>query len=95
MTHTPGPWNINGGPNPLKPQYATIYVKPGDHTTVDHICTIGQHHSKNWQDNAHLIAAAPELLEALKQAVDLLRSYDNVGTWPVQVAAISKAEGKG
>lgn len=103
MTHTPGPWMINGGPNPLKPQYATIYVKPGDHTTVDHICTIGQHHSTNWQDNAHLITSAPALLEALKHCIEWLdrtgesmsgggKEYDYV---TMARKAINKAEGKG
>lgn len=64
-THTPGPWHINGGPNPTKPNYATIYVKPGDHTTVDHICSIGERYSQNWQANARLIRSAPDLLSAL------------------------------
>ena len=69
--HTPGPWHINGGPNPTKPNYATICVKPGDHTTVDHICSIGERHSANWHANARLIAAAPELLAQLKSLLEM------------------------
>lgn len=70
--HTPGPWNINHGANYL----------PSVSSSVTHtkICDIaGQDDDAGIKDfqneseaNARLIAAAPELLEALKEAdIDL------------------------
>lgn len=66
--HTPGPWEIDGE-----------YVQQADQTGVA-ICDVmnmDEGGDKGWyrgpvtQANARLIAAAPELLEALEEAVDL------------------------
>ncbi|HDZ38150.1 MAG TPA: hypothetical protein ENH62_07680 [Marinobacter sp.] len=66
MTHTPGPWNLNGGPNPTNPRHYTVYVKPEGPETVEHICSVSDRMSPDWKTNAKLIAAAPKLLEALE-----------------------------
>jgi hypothetical protein len=92
--HTQGPWIIHR---------ADEYTDDaGDHSKIMSITAqngqtilyTDSGYFKPREEDARLIAAAPELLEALKQAVDLLRSYDATGTWPVQIAAIAKAEGR-
>lgn len=52
--HTPGPWDNNA------PHEQTIKAKGKDVATV--YCS-----NKDWQANARLIAASPDLLEALEQ----------------------------
>ncbi len=100
MAHTPGPWSVNPQPDPTAPRYATIYVKPGDHTTVDHVAQVGDHltkHSGDWQANAHLIASAPELLFALKDLVGAVYEHGTfIPNKPVDQAnrIIRKAEGR-
>ena len=60
--HTPGPWSIRCG---------SIYAEsaPG---IYEHICS-GAHASLpgEWMANAHLIAAAPDLLAALQEIVSM------------------------
>lgn len=53
--HTPAPWQVNGNP---RVKIATI-TKPATMNGID------------WQANSCLIAAAPELLAALKEVLDL------------------------
>ncbi len=69
MTHTPGPWNLNGGPNPTNPRHYTVYVKPEGPETVEHICSVSDRMSPNWEANAKLIASAPDLLNELKYLI--------------------------
>jgi len=66
--HTPGPWVISTRDNPSG---ADISGKNGQHFVCDILYCEGEHpidrEYNNAQDaNIHLIAAAPELLEALK-----------------------------
>lgn len=53
-------------------------------------------HRKNWTNNARLIAAAPELLEALKDLLYQAKLSENEGGWDFEqaTAAIAKAEGQ-
>jgi hypothetical protein len=93
--HTPGPWievmlgGGKGGPN----GYA-IRI-PGDPEATGSIGRVTGRHDGSARANAHLIAAAPELLEAL---VDLLLvgGMDSAGEYARAVkkarAAIAKAE---
>ena len=88
--HTTGPW---------------IYAIPGDSFVASDnglICrrpavSGGGSAPNNWEANARLIAAAPELLEALKacdEAMSYMSEYDIPLTLPGQVkAAIAKAIG--
>jgi len=73
--HTPGPWKLNPQPNPNRPAYYTIYVKPGGPETVDHICQVTNKMSEKWKANARLIAAAPKLLAALEALQDAIREH--------------------
>lgn len=100
--HTPGPW-IGAGPSfgdPL-PRYTTeiITESEDENGEVRSICELPvAHHDDENEANAKLIAAAPELLEALK----LMRHWaeaDQVnytGDHPVAVAraVIAKATGE-
>lgn len=87
--HTPGPWNIN-------------YLRNGANilATDGHgaIAKVNVRYSKTnnlieFEANACLIAAAPELLEALKEALN----EKNMSQMPYRIKAykaIAKAEGR-
>lgn len=73
MSHTKGPWrtgsliSYNGSTG--EPE-AFVYRLPPDHpeeTAHNRICVRGSHSAMDCDADARLIAAAPELLEALKQ----------------------------
>jgi hypothetical protein len=69
--HTPGPW-IGAGPSfgdPL-PRYTTTIMTEWEHQDDGYIqiCELPFHHHDDENEaNARLIAAAPDLLEALQQ----------------------------
>ena len=96
--HTPGPWALRSDPGHFdslteitggicgntKPFRFTLEVSIGGDTDIHTL-----------EANARLIAASPELLEALELMVD---TYDN-GGWPsstlvIARAAIDKAKGE-
>jgi hypothetical protein len=89
--HTPGPWAIEAG--------ESYKIRAGH---GGYVCTLGwlrgQHGSGGRIDaeevgaNAALLAAAPELLRALKITVDLIQNYRSVDDWIVDL--IAKAEGR-
>ncbi|HLE57237.1 MAG TPA: hypothetical protein VJB15_09150 [Rhodothermia bacterium] len=95
--HTPGPWNERG--------YGLDHgVKDKDGRIVAHVVRSAKHGGITHDErdaNASLIAAAPELLEALKAIVD---GHKTIGhgerfSAPYELlekasAAIDKAEGK-
>jgi hypothetical protein len=89
MRHTPGPWKaiIDMG---YKTNPCSVVVKrPGVHaTTVANIPRRATIPSWEWDANARLIAAAPDLLEALKEMVE------RWGSNPRADAAIAKAKGE-
>jgi len=72
MSHTPGPWHVNCD------GYFRI-VGDAEYAPIARINGIGPAS----QANAHLIAASPDLLEALEEFVDTLG-----------FAAIAKARGE-
>ena len=87
--HTPGPWlakRAEGG------GYFEWYVgRDGENRSIaeDIADPVTRDPS---EANAHLIAAAPDLLEALKAAT----SFPLSDSWvPAALAAIAKAEGRG
>lgn len=91
MTHTPGPWEFE---LMLDKQYA-VYGQNGRHR----IATISNYVEHDDFVNARLIAAAPELLEALVCMLDSSRSardeysdMDEAAT--LAEAAIAKARGE-
>lgn len=87
VTHTPGPWEWrrDGG---------AFFLSPGVLVTNFTDGTL-------WGDeldqaNAHLIAAAPDLLEALHQCLGTLKALDAEYGYAAEAAraAIAKAEGR-
>jgi hypothetical protein len=90
MSHTPGPWTITRGTKERGSLARGIHRPDG--ATVVRFNGLGRPASREGEANAHLIAAAPDLLEALKA---LQRAG---GMWPdlapQVLAAIAKAEGK-
>jgi hypothetical protein len=90
--HTPGPWEVNY-------TKATTQIKPNDGHGI--VATIPVRYSKtdNLAENAanaRLIAAAPELLEALKEQIEPRAKGWKVTDWKIRDAnaraAIAKAE---
>ena len=87
--HTPGPWRFM---TDTTGEYLAVFATPQGGTKV--ICPV----KIADEANAHLIAAAPELLDALRALVQV---YEKVGG-PLAVdpkvadarAAIAKAEGR-
>jgi hypothetical protein len=101
--HTPGPWEWFG-PNLLcgdERQSEDILKSADDGKPYGHHSALIEHH---WdadvaKANARLIAAAPDLLEALKKLDDFFETYRPEGhpvSDPHELvrAAIDKAEGK-
>ena len=88
--HTPGPWTF-GRAIPADDTVSRI-VRAGD----DHIAVVMDLDGAAQEavDNARLIAAAPELLEALKGALQVMNHSEaraRVGWQRRAVAAIAKA----
>ena len=89
--HTPGPWRLDNR--------GTTYIvdKPGDGYITRDICrmdssTMSAFHQEG---NARLIAAAPDLLEALKMYLIAGHKEARRAASVVAKAAIAKAEGRG
>ena len=85
-THTPGPWKVDRAPN------GVTYIDAIGRRGEIPICTVTSHE----QDDARLIAAAPDLLEACR---GMLRHLEREGlqfdAMDDARAAIAKATGKG
>jgi hypothetical protein len=91
-THTPGPWHINEELS----KRATYLVFSGDGNGYL-VANVGNYHTddKECEANARLIAAAPDLLEALRFiADDIAEGVKAKGSWErLARAAIAKATG--
>ena len=87
--HTPGPWEAVG--------LTVCQVPPGGREII-----FGAHNTRSGdkderQANARLIAAAPELLEALRGLVETSETRDRLAIEDALIharAAIAKAEGR-
>jgi len=96
--HTPGPWKVESHPNRQFP--TCLEMEIWNQNT--HVATIQGHHEYkddvNNEANARLIAAAPELLEALlrvqgnNKLMNALNSQDRETLEKIQ-SAIAKATG--
>jgi hypothetical protein len=85
--YTPGPWNVTG-------DLATISgTRPGDPYTFTVAETCG--YKEEREANARLIAAAPELLEAIIELSHWAEMQPGMpqGTFEIVRAAIAKAKG--
>ena len=92
--HTPGPWV----PSPYEGFGPMTTVRQGCPKTGMRIAstfeTTTPVHIERNEANARLIAAAPELLEALIDCREALRQAGAVGELSVVDAAIAKARGE-
>lgn len=94
--HTPGPWSVD----PIDDLDAHILGKPNGFC-ADIIADVKSFDLDEGQANARLIAAAPDLLEALKGAVDAADAFEagvplstSFEDWLASArAAIAKATG--
>ncbi len=93
--YTKGPWE------PI-PKYPYSIWSPSTNTYIGGTTDLPKHVAggrkaatvKRQENNARLMAAAPELLEALKRASEIIMKQ-NFGKAPVQIwDAIAKAEGE-
>ena len=86
-THTPGPWEAG-----MYKGMPTVYWGRGNGTVAIASChdltAVG-----NANANAHLIAAAPALLEACRAHCDVRNMADRSAAYRLTEAAIAKATG--
>ena len=86
--HTPGPWEVQGS------TYITV-----NSLILAHCKQMGHVALEEAEANSRLIAAAPDLLEALKVAIDIRKNPEGVSFEAVKAfieraeAVIAKAEG--
>ena len=90
MSHTPGPWMLSRGAQ------GDAFAVEGPTRTVAHVKL-----AREAEANAYLLAAAPDLLEALKLAEDYMHLWMEHNTGSTELndlerieAAIAKAEGR-
>jgi hypothetical protein len=85
MAHTPGPWKAEDS-------FGTLGLKNIFDNDGEYIGGV-----RNSDDNARLIAAAPDLLEACEAALEMWTNGASVGDWQRNsvklIAAIAKAKG--
>jgi len=93
MKYTPGPWAIAHSGNNIEIGLRNVEWNPNIIGMVV-AKTIGN--SKVCEANAALIAAAPDLLEALKECCEWIRKHSPADDWPFCLdgarMAIRKAE---
>lgn len=103
VKHTPGPWvyptDGTGAPDLLifssvKPKNATSEYGPCVAQVRMHDVVVGFIRKGEYEANARLIAAAPDLLEALKLVLQHGRIDNSEERMNVVSAAIAKATGK-
>jgi len=91
MSHTPGPWKLNfSNAEPAVTDYDNVMIA---------IVTTDEDKPQETEEvlaNGRLIAAAPELLAALKMADDCIwGDVSEVAAWlSIAKSAIKKAEGR-
>lgn len=80
MKHTNGPWQIqkleenhHGYEN-----WKTFAIRSPQNVCLAVIGDVDRYHEKDHEANAHLIAAAPDMLEALKAIDTFFVFFDNI-----------------
>ena len=94
--HTPGPWNI--GTSDIPVSSFSVHGGNRNHSTIARLASldfVGMGLDEQYA-NARLIAAAPELLVALEQMLNLnsLGAYEQSAAISAARAAIAKARGE-
>lgn len=68
-TFTPGPWKVERMLDTRRGENRTYYLRANKGETLAEIVTWESKHDKEWQANANLIAAAPELLKSIENTL--------------------------
>ena len=100
VKHTPGPWFV---PDQTYARNLTVEVDdgiacPGSGGAMSYttdVCVLGWNGTPEWDANARLIAAAPDMLEALQGLVSANNSTDGMAmrkAWDKADAAIARAK---
>jgi hypothetical protein len=74
--HTPGPWALGMNLHPLSENFGNLAIGPEE--SQESICVITIDNDRA-AANARLIAAAPDLLEAVEMALEIVEGDPN---WP-------------
>ena len=103
VKHTPGPWCV---PDQTWSVNLTVEVDgqalvqcPGSGGAMSYtntICTLNWNRTPEWEANARLIAAAPDLLEALNGLIEEIDDCAQPSDWDfydASRAAIARAKG--
>lgn len=95
MRHTPGPWKCEKlGTTDMW----IVYDNPPRGVFISAICRTYSKSTKYSDGNAHLIAAAPDLLAVCKWVLGCLnnmpKDFDNLSARKELIEIIEKAEGK-
>lgn len=83
--HTPGPWKADFD------ETFSVRASDGRVAVVTHLNLVGRRDAEEAADNARLIAAAPDMLGALRAVVS--EDYDTIKKLALAHAAIAKATG--
>lgn len=97
MTHTPGPWKIHIVKDGGDWEYQVRTVRPHNPagTIGIHVATVNSFLEAKGQQNADLLAAAPDLLQSLQDVLSHWYECDSHPTIHDQAkAAIAKAKGE-
>ena len=96
IKHTPGPWYVGSGTYEGRNIYSVASVTDDEGFTYQPIVASAEDDGiKCWDANARLIAAAPELLEALEELIAATQHLDPCqATAEKARAAIAKAKGE-
>lgn len=93
--HTPGPWRFQDNGNWQTNPYSVVISAKGVHsTTVANIPARRSIPSWEWESNARLIAAAPDLLKALETIMAGVAGCERAQMYEAARAAINKATGE-
>ena len=96
--HTPGPWRVIGGGLHIASDNAPGHVIVCRTGRLGMVGDEPKQTLARWEADAHLIAAAPDLLEALEEFLKAYDSDELFGDDPSEVekarAAIAKAKGE-
>jgi len=105
---TPGPWHVPTGPFvgglSVEVRADDYFIKcPGSGgamSLTQTVCKLDWSKTEEWEANAHLIAAAPDLFEALDMARRYMKMclgssfWDGPNPHPIIDAALAKARGE-
>lgn len=77
---TPAPWRVTYGGRNLAPECQNIFV---DHSTGMYSDPVANCYTRTPESeaNARLIAAAPEMLDALRGLLDAMDREDDAASW--------------